>query len=198
MATHSNLAGSCILLKKIKSSISHHLEAWCLRHPSFSIWTPPPVGSFKVNFNTAIRPSFAVAAAILRDHSGNIMAVNTLKLPYVDANKGEAYAALLAVRLASSFGCPSIILEGGSLLTVLAIKEPQLFLDCNTKFVISNINLLLTAFSFWKVCKAFRCANICVHLVTRWTASNLVFDNISPSSPFLSFIRFMSGKDPLM
>jgi hypothetical protein len=65
------------LLKRIKNSISHHMEAWYLRHPIFSHWTPPLIGSFKVNFDVAIRPSFAVVAAILRDHLGNFLAVHT-------------------------------------------------------------------------------------------------------------------------
>ena len=50
------------------------------------------------------------------------LAVNTLKLPLVDANKGEAIAVLLVVRLVFSFDCSSIILEGDSFLTILAIN----------------------------------------------------------------------------
>jgi hypothetical protein len=154
------------------------------------------VGAFKVNFDVAIRPSFAVAAAILRDHSGNFLAVNSLKLPVVDANKGEALAALLAVRIASSFGCSSIIIEGDSLLTVLAIQKPHLFLSWNTDAIISDITEVLDSFSSWEVFKISRCANMCAHYVARWAASNLVFGSIPPYHPFLSALRIRSGKDP--
>lgn len=78
---------SGVLLKKIRISISHHLEAWCLRHPIFSPWSPPSVGSFKANFDVAIHPSFAVAVAILKDYSENFLTVNTLKLLVVDASE---------------------------------------------------------------------------------------------------------------
>lgn len=56
------------LLKRIKTLITHHMEAWCLRHPIFSLWLPPPLGTFKVNFDVAVRSSFAVAAATLTNH----------------------------------------------------------------------------------------------------------------------------------
>jgi hypothetical protein len=69
------------LLKRIHSVTSHHLEAWFVRHSEFSIWLPPPPGFHKVNFDVAIRSSFAVAAATLRDHQGNFLAVHSLKLP---------------------------------------------------------------------------------------------------------------------
>jgi hypothetical protein len=72
-----------------------------------------------------------VAAATLRDPLGNFVAVHSLKLPSMDANKGEACAALLAVRLAITAGVSSLLIEGDSLLTVLAIKEPHLFADWN-------------------------------------------------------------------
>jgi hypothetical protein len=39
----------------------------------------------------------------------------------------KAHAALLVVRLAVSFGCSSLSIEGDSLITVLAINDPFLF-----------------------------------------------------------------------
>jgi hypothetical protein len=45
----------------------------------------------------------------------------------MDANLGEAHAALLTSKFAASFGCPALILEGDSLLTIVAIKDPLLF-----------------------------------------------------------------------
>jgi hypothetical protein len=55
-------------------------------------WEPPPLGFFKVNFDVAIRQTFAVAAAVLQDHFEKVLAVNTLKLPPMDALMGEAHA----------------------------------------------------------------------------------------------------------
>lgn len=78
-------------------------------------------------------------AATLRDHSGNFMAVNSLKLPSMDANLGEAHTTLLTLRLAVSFGCSPLIIEGDSLLIIIAIKDPLLFSDWNTALIISDI-----------------------------------------------------------
>jgi len=74
-----------------------------------------------------ICPTFAVAAAVLQDHSGKFLAVNTLKLPPMDALMDEAHEALLASRLAVSMGYSPLIIEGDSLLTILALKDPLLF-----------------------------------------------------------------------
>jgi hypothetical protein len=58
------------------------------------------MGSLKVNFDAAVRPSFVVAAVTLNDRNGNFLTVNALKLPTSDANLSEVQAAFLAVRLA--------------------------------------------------------------------------------------------------
>jgi hypothetical protein len=50
----------------------------------------PLLGYFKVNFDVAIRLTYAVAAAVFEDHFEKFMAVNTLKLPPIDALMGEA------------------------------------------------------------------------------------------------------------
>jgi hypothetical protein len=157
---------------------------------------PLPWGSCKVNFDVAIQPTFVIAAAVLRDHSGNYLAINTLKLPLMDANLGEAHAALLAARLAHSFCCSSLIIEGDSLLTILIITDPHLFENWNSAPVISDIRLQLSPCVDWKTLKFYRCANVCAHLIARWAASNLVFGCIFTFSYSLSLIRFLSGKDP--
>jgi hypothetical protein len=79
------------------------LLAW--QNSNLVDWNPLPLDSFKVNFDVAIRPTFAVAAAVLRDHSEKFLAVNALKLPLMDALIGEAHAALLAPKLTVSMGC---------------------------------------------------------------------------------------------
>jgi hypothetical protein len=137
-----------------------------------------------------------VAAATLRDSSGNFLAVHSLRLPSVDANKGEALAALLAVRIAQSFGCSSLILEGDSLLSILAVTDPRFCAEWNTESIFLDIRQILSSFSVWEAFKISRCANVGAHLVAKWAASNLVFGCIPTSSFFLSSIRIRSGCDP--
>jgi hypothetical protein len=158
-------------------------------------WDPPPLCSFKVNFDVAIRPTFAVAGAVLRDHSGKFLAVNTLKLPPMDALMGEAHAALLASRLAVSMGCSPLIIEGDSLLTILALKDPLLFSDWIFAPVISDSLVQLHSINVWSALKISRCANLDAHLVAGWAASHLVFGSIPTFSPFISSIRLRSGND---
>jgi hypothetical protein len=184
------------VLKLIKITTLNHLSAWNSSDLASSDWVPPPLGYLKVNFDVAIRPNFAVAASTLRDHEGNFLAVNSLKLPPMEVAMGEAHAALLASRIAVSFGCSRLIIEGDSLLTILAVKDPHLFLDWNSAPIISDIQLNLLSIPDWKAVKISRCANIGAHLVARWAASHLVFGSIPTNSPFISSIRLRSGKDP--
>jgi hypothetical protein len=125
---------------------------------------PPPHGSFKVNFDVAVRPNFSVASAILSSHNGWILAARTQQLP---PSFGEASAALLAVRLATSYSCPSIHVEGDTLLTILAINQGHLFLDWPCAPVIADCRQQLSFFSSWTTSKVSRCANSRTHLVAK-------------------------------
>lgn len=129
-----------VLLKLIHLSSCQHLYAWQTGKPKLFVWVPPPMGSYKVNFDVAIRSPFAVAV-VLRDHSGNFLAVDTLKLPVMDATLGEAHAALLASRLAVSYDCSSLVNERDSLLTILAIIDPQFFVEWNIAPIVFHIQL---------------------------------------------------------
>ncbi|XP_059441832.1 uncharacterized protein LOC132174155 [Corylus avellana] len=184
------------VLKKIRTTTLHHLHAWKSGDALSAEWLSPPPGSLKANFDVAIRPNFAVAAATLRDHEGNFLAVCSKKLPSMDANLGEAHGALLATSLAVSVGCSSLILEGDSLLSIVAIKDPHLFSDWVSAPVISDTLDLLLSIPVWSALKISRSANVCAHNVARWAASHHVFGSIPTSSSFLSSVRFRSGKDP--
>lgn len=122
-------------MKRIKSAIKHHLEAWFIRHLVFSIWLPPPLGSLKVNFDAAIHPSFVVATATLRDQHDDFFVVHSLRLLSIDTNKGKALAALLATQLVFSFDCSSLIIKGDSLLPILTLNQLQLFEDWHTESI---------------------------------------------------------------
>jgi hypothetical protein len=70
-----------------------------------------------------------VAAAVISDHEGNICWAVAKKLPLLDINAGEAQAALLAVETAKSFcSFSNILLEGDSLVTILALNNPSFVL----------------------------------------------------------------------
>jgi hypothetical protein len=132
---------------------------------------------------------------MLRDHNGNFVAICSKKLVAIDANLGEAHATLLATKLVVSFSSTSLIIERDSLLTIIAIKDPQ-FSSWASYAVISYLQNVLLSIPVWSALKTSRCANFCAHQVAKWAASHFVFGNIPTSSHFLSSIRVRSGKDP--
>jgi hypothetical protein len=107
------------VLKKIRTFTLHHLHAWESGDSLSAECLSPPPSSLEANFDVAIRPNFVVVVATFRDYDGNFLAMCSKKLPSLDANLGEAHAAMLATSLAVSLGCASLILEGDSLLTIL-------------------------------------------------------------------------------
>jgi hypothetical protein len=51
-------------IKQVSSLLDFHVSAWqAAALPS--LWSPPPHGSIKANFDVAVRGDFAVAAAVL-------------------------------------------------------------------------------------------------------------------------------------
>jgi hypothetical protein len=107
---------------------------------------PPIIGWIKGNFDVAVRGSFAVAVAVLSDENGTIFAAATQKLVSTDVLQGEAHAALLVVRLATSMGLGLILVEGDALLVILVINSHALFSSWSFVNCISNISLTLYSF----------------------------------------------------
>jgi len=73
---------------------------------------PPPPSIFKINFDTAIRDSFSLQAAVCRNHNGQIIQLVTQVSQPCHPNMGEALAARLAVSLAISLCLNHLIIEG--------------------------------------------------------------------------------------
>jgi hypothetical protein len=182
-------------IRQISFVLNSHVAAWrdCALP---SIWMPPSAGHFKCNFDVAVRSSFAVAAAVISDESGNIVLAATQRILSLDALQGEARAALLGVRLASSAGLVRLELEGDALLVILAINSPSSFVSWSIDNCIADISLVLNSFHSWKALKVSRCANFRAHVLAKWAATNLVFGSIPIGSPILSSSRIRSGKDP--
>jgi hypothetical protein len=91
--------------KAIIGSIQKHSKAWADSQSSPLQWSPPPHGSFKVNFDVVVRPNFNMASTVLSSHNGWILAARTQQLPPSKASFGEASAALLAVRKLPFYSC---------------------------------------------------------------------------------------------
>jgi hypothetical protein len=105
----------------IKKSSLAHAAAWLLVSAiEVQVWTPPQEGTFKINFDTAIREHFLAQLAICRDHRGFILKAVSQISPSCSPNYGEAQGALLAASLASSLQLHHFVLEGDSHIVILA------------------------------------------------------------------------------
>ena len=121
----------------------------------------------KANFDVAIRPQFVVAVAILRDHKGEILVACSQRLPHMDSNQGEAKAALIAVQLAPNSGPLPLILEGDSLVTILAINSPHLATNWAFAQAFADINQQLHLLPSWTALKSSRRANFYAHHIAK-------------------------------
>lgn len=98
------------------------------------------MGSLKANFNVAIRIDMAVAAALISDSNGIVIAAASKRFPRVDVNVRDAKAALLTVNLAYSYGCNS------PLIITLAINKAIIFSDWDFAPIIGDIHQQLQFF----------------------------------------------------
>jgi hypothetical protein len=110
------------LVDTIKQTALAHLAAWKIAPELFiESWSPPSIGAFKINFDTAIRGQYSAQAAVCRDHSGTIISACSQISPSYDPTYGEALAALLAASLATSLKLKQFIIEGDSQIVVAAL-----------------------------------------------------------------------------
>jgi hypothetical protein len=126
------------LANSIRKTTLQHAAAWLSPSPVVQErWSPPPAGSFKVNFDTAIPEQFSVQAAVCRDSQGLILKALSQISPLCEANFGEALAAQLAASLAVSMDLQSFSLEGDSATVIAALKSPALSQDWQINLVIA-------------------------------------------------------------
>ncbi|KAB1203086.1 hypothetical protein CJ030_MR8G005520 [Morella rubra] len=114
-----------VTVKSIHKVVREHLVAWQHKREQRSIswWSPPPLGTIKVNFDVAMRDSFAVGAAVLKDHRGLVVGAVVKKLPKVDPEDGEIWAAQIGLEEARRCGFRKILVEGDSIRAIDAIRS---------------------------------------------------------------------------
>jgi hypothetical protein len=133
------------LLVQILTSIAIHLKAWLDKNLVVS-WSPPSMSFLKLNFDATVRSTFMIVVAIISNHEGTLLLVGARKLPLLDINAGEARPALLAVEATFFFFfCSSskFLLEGDSLVTILALNNPSF---CTAWFSVGIIDDVISFF----------------------------------------------------
>jgi hypothetical protein len=112
------------LANSIKRTSLDHAVVWNSTSPSpKETWIPPPTGSFKVNFDTAIRDQFSAQAVVYRNSKGNIIKAISQINPPCDPNYGEALVAQLATSLATSMNLKNFIIEEDSQVVIIALQN---------------------------------------------------------------------------
>lgn len=94
------------LVRRVRHLSGEHLGVWKKKlHPVQMVsWAPPLFNIIKINFDAAIRDSFAVVAAVTWDCEGQIKGAAIKCLDAVDPVEGEVEAAKLGVQLACDKG----------------------------------------------------------------------------------------------
>jgi hypothetical protein len=62
-------------------------------------------------------------------------------------------------------GCSPLIIEGDSLLTIMALKDPLLFSNWISAPVIFDFLVQLHSINVWSALKISRCGNLDAHIV---------------------------------
>jgi hypothetical protein len=112
--------------KHINMTTLEHYTSW---HPSLPTvivvdkWIPPKPTWVTINFDTTIRGSLSMQAAVCRNFQGYILHMASQLSPPCHPNYGEALVAKLVVSLASSLQLNHFILESDSQVVLSALQN---------------------------------------------------------------------------
>ncbi|KAG6678721.1 hypothetical protein I3842_14G094800 [Carya illinoinensis] len=90
-----------------------------------SIWSPPPEGTVKVNWDAAVSEAYdrVGIGLVARDHGGNVIAIKRVaREGYVAPLMAEALGGLHAAMFAAELNLSSVVLEGDSLQVVQGLS----------------------------------------------------------------------------
>ena len=145
-----------------------------------------------MNFDTAIRETFFVQAAMCRDSLGKIVNAISQVNPPCDPTFGEALAAWLVASMVASLQLKFFSLEGDSKIVIVALTFPSITIDWHIDSVIANTLALLPTVSLWEAKKIHKSANFCTHHMAFWAVARVFSTCIPtyfPPSPLpLSFV----------
>ena len=91
-------------------------------------WEPPPANFVKINFDGAVfsKDKFSRVGAVIREENGLVLGSCSKHLPQAySAVEVEALAAATALALAEDLGMQRVILEGDSLVIIIALREEE-------------------------------------------------------------------------
>ncbi|KAB1212032.1 hypothetical protein CJ030_MR5G017882 [Morella rubra] len=114
-------------------------------------WTLPLEGMLKINFDVAVRANEVCAAAVCRNHKGELLCVRLKKARGSAPLKSEAIAARLAFNMAAEFMDQPVVVEGDSLMLVEQVLHTDTIPDWLIEAEVSTIYRLRQWNANWKL-----------------------------------------------
>jgi hypothetical protein len=184
------------LAANIKRVSYEHFKAWSSKlQPVKEVWSKPPQGFYKINFDAAIREDFSTQATVCRNSNGEIIQILTQVRPSCSPIYGEALAAQLASHLAASLQLDHFIIEGDSAIVILSIQNPALRIDWHIEHVICETLSNFQVSSNSEARKVNKSANFCAHYAAYRAADTVIpgciLSSFSPLVPFVSAVGRM-------
>jgi hypothetical protein len=166
----SSVSDSLDLFRKVHAPVMPTVPR---EGPSQTIWIPPPVNSFKVNWDASIdrRGNIMGVGIVVRNHAGRVLAAQCLVQKFiVDPSTAEAIGARVGAELGKKLGLHSILLEGDASVVVEALRREE---EDLSRFgnVILETKEMLKDFHFWKVNLVKREGNNAAHLLARFATN---------------------------
>ncbi|XP_062015404.1 uncharacterized protein LOC133731966 [Rosa rugosa] len=161
-----------------------------LTSPSF--WTPPPLGTFKVNTDAAWHSdSLSCGIAVLiRNSSGELVAGSNQSLHAFSAVAAEALAVLAGLTLVVSLNLSPIILASDSLHVISALTTENFTMDWTVAPLIWKIRSLATSHSHVSWSWSSRQANLAADYIAA-LASRRMCPSDWVSNPPSSFLNLL-------
>ncbi|XP_057985261.1 uncharacterized protein LOC131170207 [Hevea brasiliensis] len=136
-------------------------------HPHHQmIWTPPPSGFLKFNYDAACNEanSMASAAIIVRNFNSHLVDGSAMNFHCSSPLAGEATVLLKALNVANSMGAQSVIIETDSLILYEMVVSSQKHQRWEIRASLSAIKALMPLFQYlsfsfvnWKANRATNC-----------------------------------------
>ena len=112
-----------LISSKVSRSFKEHKLVWKNKLSSIhkpKIWSPPPRGWIKCNFDAVVKENKVVYKTVVRDEEGAILKAWAQEDVSGSPLWAEAKAALFAVLSVKQLGFKKLILEGDSLIILKA------------------------------------------------------------------------------
>ena len=130
---------SGIARRVAKFSNVHNPDVLAPPHVSPTAWSPPPVGTIKLNVDAAVGSTSTAMAVLARDHTGVPIKLWAKKYVKCLPVQAEAAFVLWAINLASAEGWMRIIIEGDSKICFDALSDKDSLPPWNISNIVSDV-----------------------------------------------------------